>query len=148
MQIQQLLHERKRWGYGGFELIDEEMKPIPNKAGLFHPYSGWIVKELLSTEASVNIGSLLVERLLFEEVGGFNPDSNLLFREDYELVIRLSMKSEALASKELLVKVREHRSRATTVDGSAMTGLRRCINILFKAILIRSWFHRPTAHGL
>ena len=118
MQIQQLLHEEKRWGYGGFILVDEEMKPIPNKAGLFHPYSGWIVKELLNTEASVNIGSVLVERLLFEEVGGFNPDPKLLFREDYELVIRLAMKSEALASKELLVKVREHRSRATTVHGS------------------------------
>jgi glycosyltransferase involved in cell wall biosynthesis len=118
IQIQQLLQERKRWGYGGFALMDEEMKPIPNKAGLFHPYSGWIVKELLSTEASVNIGSLLVERSFFEEVGGFNPDPKLLFRDDYELVIRLAMKSEALASEELLVRVREHRGRASTVYGS------------------------------
>ena len=118
IQIHQLLKEGKRWGYGGFVLMDEEMKSIPNKAGVFRPFSGWIVKELLSTEASVNIGSLLVERLLFEEVGGFNPDPKLLFREDYELVVRLAMQSEALASEELLVRVREHNGRATTVYGS------------------------------
>ncbi len=118
IQIQQLLKEGKRWGYGRFILMDEEMKSIPNKAGVFRPFSGWIVKELLRTEASVNIGSLLVERLLFEEVGGFNPDPKLLFREDYELVVRLAMQSEALATKELLVRVREHRGRATTIYGS------------------------------
>ena len=98
--------------------MNEEMKSIPNKAGVFHPLSGWIVKELLNTEASVNIGSLLVERLLFGEVGGFNADPKLLFREDYELVVRLAMKAEALASEEILMQVREHRGRATTVDGS------------------------------
>lgn len=118
IQIRRLLKEGKRWGYGRFELTDEEMKPIANKAGIFHPFSGWIVKEVLLTEASVNIGSLLVERLLFEETGGFNPEPKLLFREDYELVLRLAIKSEALATEELLMQVREHKGRATTVYGS------------------------------
>lgn len=117
IQLQSLEREGKRWGYGGYELMDEEMLVIPNKAGMFHPYSGWIVKELLTTEASVNIGTLLIQRSLFDEVGGFNPDARLLFREDYELVMRLARKSEALAVPELLMRVREHRQRATTLFG-------------------------------
>jgi glycosyltransferase involved in cell wall biosynthesis len=117
IQMQSLLQQGKRWGYGGYALMDEMMQPMPNKAGIFHPYSGWIIKEILSTEASVNIGTLLIQRSLFNEVGGFNPDPKLLFREDYELVVRLAMRSEALACSELLMRVREHRNRATTAFG-------------------------------
>jgi GT2 family glycosyltransferase len=113
MQLTSLMLVGKRWGYGRFELMDNEMHTICNKAGIFRPMSGWIVKELLSTEASVNIGSLMLERTLFEEVGGFNKNAELLYREDYELVIRLALKSEALAIPELLVRVREHEGRVT-----------------------------------
>jgi glycosyltransferase involved in cell wall biosynthesis len=114
MQLISLMQKGNRWGYGRFELMDNEMRTISNKAGIFRPMSGWIVKELLATEASVNIGSLMLERTLFEEVGGFNKKAELLYREDYELVIRLALKSEALAIPELLVRVREHEGRATS----------------------------------
>ncbi len=113
IQLFSLLQEGKRWGYGGSELIDEDMHRIPNKAGNYRPISGWIIKDVLTTEASVNIGSLMAERSLFEEVGGFNQDANLIYREDYELVLRLALKSEALAIPDLLVRVREHEGRAT-----------------------------------
>jgi glycosyltransferase involved in cell wall biosynthesis len=118
IQIQMLLQEGKRWGYGGFELMDERMQTIPNKAGIFHPYSGWIIKELLNTEASVNVGTLLLQRTLFEEAGGFDTDWNLRFREDYDLAIRLALRSEVLATPKLLMRVREHGKRATTIFGS------------------------------
>lgn len=118
MQIRQLQREGRQWGYGGFELMDQQMHPIPNKAGLYRPFSGWITKELLRTEASVNIGTLLMERKLFDEVGGFNSDEKLLFREDYDLIVRVSMRSQALATPELLMRVREHSGRATTLFGS------------------------------
>jgi glycosyltransferase involved in cell wall biosynthesis len=117
IQMQLLLQEGKRWGYGGFELMDEGMQTIPNKAGIFQPYSGWIIKELLKTEASVNVGTLLIQRTLFDEIDGFNTDPKLLFREDYDLVVRLALRSEALATSKLLMRVREHRNRATTVFG-------------------------------
>ncbi len=113
MQLNILLREGKRWGYGGFELMNKEKHTIPNKAGIYHPISGWIVKELLTTEASVNIGTLLLERTLFEEAGGFNSDAALLYREDYELVLRLALRAETLALPELLVRVREHGGRST-----------------------------------
>lgn len=113
IQLFFLLQEGKRWGYGGFELMNEEMQTIPNKAGHFRPISGWIIKEVLTTEASVTIGTLMIERTLFEEVGRFNQDANLIFREDYELVLRLALKSEALSVPDLLVRIREHKGRAT-----------------------------------
>lgn len=113
IQIQKLLREGKNWGYGGFELINKEMRTIPNKAGIFRPLSGWIAKEVLTTEASVAIGTLLLERALFDEVGGFNADPELLYREDYELVLRLSLKAETLAIPDILVRIREHEGRST-----------------------------------
>jgi glycosyltransferase involved in cell wall biosynthesis len=113
IQLFLLLQEGKRWGYGGFELMNDDMQTIPNKAGQFRPISGWIIKEVLTTEASVTIGTLMIERTLFEEAGGFNPDAKLIFREDYELVLRLALKSEAMAVPDLLVRIREHEGRAT-----------------------------------
>jgi glycosyltransferase involved in cell wall biosynthesis len=113
IQLKMLLCTEKRWGFGGFELMNNEMLVIPNKAGIYRPVSGWIANEVLTTEVSVNIGALLLERSLFEEAGGFNEDPNLLYREDYELVIRLALRAEALAVPDLLVRVREHTGRAT-----------------------------------
>jgi len=113
IQLQTLLREGKRWGYGGFELMNGEMQTISTKAGIYRPVSGWIAKEVLTTEASVNIGTLMLERSLFEVAGGFNEDAELLFREDYDLVIRLAIRAEALAVPDLLVRVREHTGRST-----------------------------------
>jgi glycosyltransferase involved in cell wall biosynthesis len=115
IQLNNLIREGKRWGYGGFELMNREMQPIPNKAGIYHPVSGWIAKEVLTTEASVNIGTLMLKRSLFEEAGGFNEDDVLIYREDYELVIRLALRAETLAMPDLLVRVREHKGRSTNL---------------------------------
>jgi glycosyltransferase involved in cell wall biosynthesis len=114
IQLSLLLQEVKRWGYGGFELMNDDKRAIPNKAGQFRPISGWIIKDVLTTEASVTIGTLILERTLFEEAGRFNEDAGLIFREDYELVLRLALKSEALAIPDLLVRIREHKGRITS----------------------------------
>ncbi len=113
IQITRMHLEKKRWGYGRFELMDQAMQTIPFKAGTFRPISGWIAKEVLTTEASVNIGTLILERALFDEACGFNSDVNLLYREDYELVLRLALIAEAFAIPDLLLRVREHSGRAT-----------------------------------
>ena len=113
IQLQILMQEKKRWGYGGFELTDDDMRAIPDKAGKYLPISGWIIKEVLSTEAPVYIGAVMMERTLFEEAGGFDTDAKLLYREDYELIIRLALRSEALAIPDILVRIREHASRVT-----------------------------------
>ena len=65
----------------------------------------------------------MLERTLFEEAGGFNKDAKLIYREDYELVLRLALKSEALAIPDLLVRIREHEGRSTNgfEDGNDRT---------------------------
>jgi glycosyltransferase involved in cell wall biosynthesis len=115
LQLPELMKQEKRWGYGGSGLMDENLDPIPRKSGTFLALSGWIAGEVLTTEVSVAIGALIVERTLFEEAGGFNTDPGLLLREDYELVIRLALKAEALAIPVLLVNMREHVSRSTNL---------------------------------
>ncbi len=108
------LQDGLRWGYGGFELMNEKMQPIPNKDGKYRALSGWIVKEVLTCVASVNLGTLIVERSLFNEVGCFDTDSRLICREDYEFVLRLALHAQTVATWELLARIREHTGRTTS----------------------------------
>ena len=70
--------------------MNESGQTIPVKAGVYKPFSGWIIKQLLTTEAAVTMCSVMVQRGLFEEVGGFSVDPGLNYREDYELALRLA----------------------------------------------------------
>ncbi len=113
LQLKFLQQQEKSWSYGGFELMDEARQTIPAKSGKYVALSGWITKELLTNKTSAVIGSLMIKRELFEELGGFDSNPELIWREDYELVLRLSLKAEAVAVPELLVRVREHKGRST-----------------------------------
>jgi glycosyltransferase involved in cell wall biosynthesis len=123
LQLLALQQQQGLWGYGGFELMDEKGRPISNRPAEYVAFSGWITKELLTNKASVSIGSLMVKRKLFEELDGFDSNPELIFREDYELALRLSLKAKATAVPGLLVKVREHQGRSTnhTDDGNKRT---------------------------
>ncbi len=123
LQLQSLQQNGRSWSYGGSELMDEKGQTIPFKTGNHLPLSGWITEELLINKVSAPIGSLMLKRELFEELGGFDSNPELLFREDYELVLRLSLKAEAAALPILLVRVREHSGRSTNAidDGFKRT---------------------------
>lgn len=123
LQLRFLLQEKKLWSYGSFELMNETGQTIPAKSGKYVALSGWITKELLTNKASANIGSLMLKRKLFEELDGFNSNPELVLREDYELVLRLSLKAEAAAVPDLLIRVREHAGRSTNTvnDGHKRT---------------------------
>jgi glycosyltransferase involved in cell wall biosynthesis len=115
LEIQLALLERdgRRWAYGGFGLANGAGEETATRAGRYIPHSGWILKELLTCEASVNIGTLMVDRTLFNELGGFDTEPLLNYREDYDLALRLAMKEEASSSPGLLMRVREHPGRVT-----------------------------------
>jgi glycosyltransferase involved in cell wall biosynthesis len=113
IQLQSLHEKKKRWGYGCFALMNESGDIIPNRSGTYRSISGWITKQILTTEASVYIGSLMVERKLFNELSGFDIDPLLTFREDYEFTLQLSLREEAIAIPDLLIKVRDHSKRST-----------------------------------
>lgn len=113
VQINAVRQSGKRWSYTNFDLMDENGEKIAPKAGSFQPLSGWITRQLLTNEATVVVCTLLVERKLFETIGGFSTDERLAYRGDYELALRLSVHAEALALPDSWVNVLEHPGRST-----------------------------------
>ncbi|MEX2283329.1 MAG: glycosyltransferase [Gemmatimonadota bacterium] len=100
-----------RWSYTRYDYIDENGRSVPGRAGKWRPLSGNIANKMVAAEASVTICSVLVDRALFEQVGRF--DNDLTRRNDYELLVRLSLAAETVAVEESLVRVREHSGRVT-----------------------------------
>jgi glycosyltransferase involved in cell wall biosynthesis len=125
LQLDALRQSGGKWCYGNFELMNESGQTIPVKAGKYRPLSGWIIRQLLTTEAAVTMCSVMVKRSLFNEVGGFSSDSRLQYRGDYELGLRLALKEEVTALPDVLVRVLEHEGRSTSGlrDGHERTAL-------------------------
>jgi glycosyltransferase involved in cell wall biosynthesis len=101
-----------RWSYTLFDHIDEEgafMAPL--RGGVGRPRSGWIVESMITEEALVMVQSVLAERSLIDEVGGFDEAPDL--REDLDLCFRLATVSQAVAVNEELLRVRHHPRRTT-----------------------------------
>ena len=73
LQLHALDKSGAKWSYGNFELMNESGETIPAKAGTYRPLSGWIIKNLLSTEATVTMCSVMVHRSLFDEAGDSVP---------------------------------------------------------------------------
>jgi glycosyltransferase involved in cell wall biosynthesis len=112
-QVRALHEAGARWCYGGFELMDDNGRTIPLRGGAWRPFSGRIVRELLTTEVAVNVSALVLERTLFDEIGGFSEVRGLIAREDYDFDLRLALLADALAVPEIVMKVREHPLRST-----------------------------------
>lgn len=111
LRRQLALHrERDRcgWSYTAEELIDAAgrtvLTPGARRANVLH--EGAIFEALLTLEASLSTPCVMAERRLIEEVGGF--DEGLPFFEDYDLWLRLSLRSEVRALSEPLALVRNH----------------------------------------
>jgi glycosyltransferase involved in cell wall biosynthesis len=81
-----------RWSYTATADIDAtgRLVEIAGRAP-WTPLSGNIVDALITIRAIVSTSSVMAERSLVEEVGGF--DEQQLFGEDYDLFIRLAQRS-------------------------------------------------------
>lgn len=98
-------HPDAGWSYTAFEYFGVE------GGGRIAPhdwaaYSGWILERVIDTRALIVLPSVVVQRRLFERVGGF--DESLPRCEDYDLWIRLAEASPARVVSTPLVKVRQH----------------------------------------
>ena len=154
IQLELLEKEKTRWIYGKPELIDNDGKEILKRSGEFHPFSGWITDKILNTETDFHVSSLLVERKFFEECGGFSEEPMLMFRDDHEFVLRMSMQEKASVVPETIISIREHAGRSTKqLPGSCELSanvytvfLRGQVNKRFKKIAFR-WraFHMAEA---
>jgi glycosyltransferase involved in cell wall biosynthesis len=95
----------RRWSYTAVAQIDPDGRPISNpKLAPWIPYDGSIVEPLLKIEALLATPAVMAERSLVEEAGGF--DEGQLFGEDYDLWLRLAMRSEVTVVTERLALVR------------------------------------------
>lgn len=81
-----------RWSYTAVDLIDADGNPVDRDGfAPWVPYAGDITERLLWIHAHIAIDAVIAERRLVLEAGGF--DERQRFGEDYDLYIRLAMRS-------------------------------------------------------
>ncbi len=95
----------RRWSYARNRIVDGHGNPVSD-ADLppWVPHEGFILEPLLKLEAHVSTPSVMAERDLVTEVGGYDEEQR--YAEDYDLWLRLAMSSEVSVSDERLVRVR------------------------------------------
>ncbi len=116
-----------RWSYTGSVIIDANGEPCAH-AAIRVPHRGAILELLLLHQVSIWTPTVVVERRLVLEVGGF--DERLLLFEDYDLWMRLACRSEIDFVDEPLARIRrfhgQHHGEAD--HGDAMrTGRHRAL---------------------
>lgn len=106
--------ERARWSYTRFTMIDERGNEMAIPTGpAWRPYSGSILEQLVRIRAAVAISSVIAERSLLDEIGGFDEDPDIVLREDYDLFLRLSAVASVVAVPTTLCQIRDHVARST-----------------------------------
>lgn len=97
-----------RWSYTACDQIDENGCPILKKdwRAIVRP-EGWIFEELLKLDIGIAMPTVVAERNLVQEVGGF--DEQQRFGEFHDLCLRLALKGEVVVVRELLCSVRTHK---------------------------------------
>jgi glycosyltransferase involved in cell wall biosynthesis len=95
-----------RWSYSACRHIDENGCLIPKKRPAPEAPDGWIFRQLLRLEIGIAMPTVVAERALFAEVGGF--DEQQLFGEFHDLCLRMALKSAVVVVREPLCSVRVH----------------------------------------
>ena len=95
-----------RWSYTACRHIDESGGLIPKKGVVPRAPEGWIFGQLVRLEIGIAMPTVVTERALFAEVGGF--DEQQLFGEFHDLCLRLALKGEVVVVREPLCSVRVH----------------------------------------
>ena len=98
---------RWRWSYDAIDRIDSGGSVIPRPGG--QPRSrpqGDILEEVIRWRAAVAMPTVVVQRALFDEAGGFDETQRMF--EDFDLWMRLAATSPAGVLDTPLVSVRFH----------------------------------------
>ncbi|HUE90316.1 MAG TPA: glycosyltransferase [Vicinamibacterales bacterium] len=147
---------RAGWSYTDVTRVNSSGDRLPE--GGIQPWrdcSGRILAELLRMNALVATPTVVAERSLVEEVGGF--DESLDYNFDYDLWFRIGAISDARAVPERLARVRVH-DGARTIDRFAVH--RSWVRVYEKAAAAaadpgiktvcraRSTYHRMTSASL
>jgi len=97
------------WCYTAFEMIDAQGAVLPSERNRpWTPHSGRIFSQTLRTVASIRPSSVLARASLVREAGAF--DEAIDCSEDYDLWMRLALRSPVCVVDEPLICVRRHSS--------------------------------------
>jgi glycosyltransferase involved in cell wall biosynthesis len=107
-------HPQRRWSYTNDAQIDECGNPLPTNLEPRALYDGWIVEPLLKFQALVATPSVVVDRSLVDEVGAFDEEQR--YGEDFDLWVRLALRSEASVSSDTLVYIRNNHTERYSRD--------------------------------
>jgi len=95
------------WSYTCFEWIGPNGEPVPSPPGKgSDPWSGRILEGLVTGRACVATPTVLAQRTLMSQIGGF--DESLSLCEDYDAFIRMSLQREVALLAAPLCAVRMH----------------------------------------
>lgn len=114
----------REWSYTGAVMVDAWANPLGRSLPYPAVRDGWIADSLLRGESGVTQSSVLIRREAIEGVGGYPED--LPVCGDYELFVRLALRSEVDYLAEDLVLVRRHDEHYSD-DIAALTDLYRFI---------------------
>jgi glycosyltransferase involved in cell wall biosynthesis len=110
LQLQVAAHaacDRRRWSYTALARIDAAGLPMRDGLGSnWTAHDGNIFEPLLSLSATVATPTVMVERQLLREVGGFDEEQP--YFEDYDLWLRLSLQSDVILVNVPLALIRNH----------------------------------------
>ena len=96
-----------RWSYTACTHIDALGRDFhPRGIATWHTHAGRILDAVACLRAHAALPTILVERLLLAETGGF--DESLALFEDHDLWLRLAARAEVAVVPRPLVKVRRH----------------------------------------
>jgi glycosyltransferase involved in cell wall biosynthesis len=107
-----------RWCHTGLRCIDMDGHPHPWQPTPRFAPEGWIAELLLRRREGVNSSSVVVERSFVLEVGGF--DETFVWGEDYDLWVRLALRSPVACVREPRVRHRIHPEQFTRVPRRRM----------------------------
>jgi glycosyltransferase involved in cell wall biosynthesis len=115
------------WSYTAFLRVDAAGIPLPEETRRpWVPYEGDIFEQVVTGRASIRTPSVVATRQLIAQAGGF--DEAIQSAEDYDLWMRLALRSEVAIVDEPLVYVRYHDQNHTREWQSAYAGRDRSLS--------------------
>lgn len=105
------------WSYTAFVMVDAEGVPLATERHRpWTPHAGRIFTQTVRTTASIRPSSVLASTALVREVGAF--DEAIDCSEDYDLWLRLALRSPVCVVDEPLTRVRRHSSNPRRPAGA------------------------------
>jgi glycosyltransferase involved in cell wall biosynthesis len=99
------------WCHGGFAMINTTGEQIPQRVGPpWRPREGWALREVLTTEASISLQTVIVRRELALSV---LFDERIPFGDDYDFIVRLAGVACACSVETIVADIREHRAQTS-----------------------------------